>query len=229
MKTLNKQSSRKKECLKLIREFYDLKDKEYNLGYTDLKEPIRHGWYYTVQFSEKLQNIKDYKEIYEFLSSESRSPYTDFWGRTKKEARESFEKRSAEYEVPNIGLVIKYKDYVKLSLSSQKQFTPFEIIEEKFSLRSRGYKKYKKVLFRAKINPKYIKHKYIKCYITKRKNIDPTITSRLEEISSTLNSSKYIRYNPWNIGSGKWRFDDGENFRIRRRRLKRELEKGLIP
>lgn len=216
---LNAKDIRKKEYRKLEKELDDLRHLDRNLGYKPLKNPIRHGWFLEIVFSLKLKEISKYKELWEFLNSRER--LNTLWGKDKKSANDSFQDRCNYYEGVNSSLVLSRKEFNRLSENSQSLCVPFKVkIWHPYKNRFISH-----LYFRAKIPPKYIKRKYIKCYITKQKVIDPNLTSRIDEIINIMYSQYYdLSY----FSNNDWRDWDDYNFRKRRGNLKRDLEDLLI-
>jgi hypothetical protein len=212
---LNKHDEREKKYRVLEKEFISLNDKQRNLGYKSLSIPIRHGWYIENEFSPTLGTISKYEELYNYLISREKT--NTIWGRTKKEVRLEYDKRNETYGSVNRSLVLNYKEYLKLTIDSQALCVPYEVSIWNMWKN----KEVVMIYFRAKIPPKFCSRKYIKCYITKRKNIDPNLISRIAYLENTMRSNKFYSTS-WNGRS----FKDWKDITYRQRRgnLKKDLE-----
>jgi hypothetical protein len=199
-----------KEYKAVVRERDKVRGLIYDLGYTKLDIPLRHGWYYEMVLDPALEDNPKYKEAYEYVMGQD--PY--IWGKDKKSALESFAKSNSNVDFKNHFLLVGQKDFNRFP-DKMHSLCNIHI----YSVEEYGKKK-KVQCFKLKIPSNYITFKYKKAFVTHRKNLDPTLESRLTELQNLLISAKL--YNHHSIGSGSWQ-DDNKDFKLDRKRSKIQL------
>ena len=184
---MNAKLRKEKEFRQLIKTRKQLFELDRNLGYRTLTNPIRHGWYKEIIFTQHIERYKNCEAMIELYSVVQKR----FWGRTKAEAHKKWMNQTSEYFIAKDFPTISRKTYNKLSKKAQMLCVPFFYRNERHKLRLRFY---------INIPKSAYKIKYTRAYITHQKIIDPNLESQMQYIENKLFSSKFF-----NTYAGLWK------------------------
>lgn len=134
------------------------------LGYIELKKPIRHGWFKEIIITHKVERYKNKAAILEVYDKIEKA----FWGRTKIEAQKKWLYQTSKHLIYKDFPTINKKQFNKLSFKAQCMCTPFYYKNERKKLKLRFYIRIPKEAYRVK---------YTRAYVTHSKRIDPLLES----------------------------------------------------
>lgn len=212
MKPVNKIEKRKSEVRKLRKEYRDLYEAKFNLGYLDLEKPIRHGWFKHLTLRDDIARRKDALVFREILEASG----IDIWGLDKKHADKVWDKQSRKDDTVQFPGIRKLhqKRYNKLSKKAQKWYEGFDWY---WSSGEGNVKRY-----HCRVPRYFFKITYSRAFITKKRIVDPKIDKRIAEIQELLLSDKYYNYDQYNRKYRTKYMNDMYN-RISRRKAKEAL------
>ena len=164
---------------KLEKELDDVWTARRNLGYIELKKPIRNGWFRTFVLRDDVARSKMAKTYQEVLDA----VICEIWGREKKYADKNWKEffRNAHlyfFQRPGIKR-LNSKKFDALSGKAKKCFRQIKIKE---------YSSYR-TFYVCTIPRYYFVVSYRRAYITKIKIISPVLESRYQEIFEKLETS----------------------------------------
>jgi hypothetical protein len=178
MKPVNIKESRQKEVRCLQHRQWEIRKLQHALGYIELKEPIRHGWYKEIIITEKADRYKNKAAILEIYNKIERY----YWGRTKEEAEKKWFHQTSKYLIYKEFPTLSKKQFNKLSFKAQCMCTAFQYRNECKKLKIRFYIRIPKGAYRIK---------HARAYITHRKRIDPLLESESALITQQLIKAQY--------------------------------------
>ncbi|MEP5339134.1 MAG: hypothetical protein ABJL44_01590 [Algibacter sp.] len=188
MKPVNIKKARQKEVRRLQHRQWEIWKLQRELGYIELKTPIRHGWYKEIIITQKADRYKNKAAILEIYNKIERY----YWGRTKEEAEKKWLSQTSKYLIHKEFPTLSKKEFNKLSYKAQCMCTAFQYRNDSKKLKIRFYIRIPKGAYRIK---------HARAYITHRKRIDPELISENDFIDSQLSKKGYYNItealNPW--------------------------------
>lgn len=213
MKPVNIKEERQKEVRRLKNRQWEIWKLQRDLGYIELKKPIRHGWYKEIIITEKVERYKNKAAILELYDKIERY----YWGRTKEEAENKWLNQTSKHLIYKEFPTINKKQFNKLSYKAQCMCTSFQYRNESKKLKLKFYIRIPKGAYRIK---------YSRAYITHRKRIDPELIREDDFIDSQLNKKGYYNIaeamNPW---KDKWDYADGKQEKLQIKKHLKALKK----
>ncbi|BAO75730.1 hypothetical protein [Winogradskyella sp. PG-2] len=216
MKPQHIKEQRQKEVRRLINRQWEICQQQRALGYIELNEPIRHGWYKEIVITEKTDRYKNKAAILELYDIIERY----YWGRTKEEAEKKWLNQTSLHLIYKEFPTLSKKTFNKLSYKAQRLCTPF--------LYRDGFKKLR-VRFYIRIPKGSYRIKYSRAYITHRKRIDPNLISEDDYIDSLLQRKGYYNikegFYPW---KNDWNLSNYKQEKLRTKKQLKALKKYML-
>ena len=188
MKPENIKGQRQKEVRRLLKRQRNIWKLQRELGYIELKEPIRHGWYKEIVIKENVERYKNRAAILEIYNKIE----AFYWGKTKEEAEKKWLNKTSKHLIYKAFPTLSKRQFNKLSYKAQCLCTAFQYRNERKKLKVRFYVRIPKGAYGIK---------YTKAYITHRKRIDPLLESEDDFIDSQLQRKGYYNikeaFYPW--------------------------------
>jgi len=188
MKPVHIKEQRLKEIRRLQKRQWEIWKLQRELGYIELKKPIRHGWFKEIVITEKAIRYKNKAVILEIYSKIERY----YWGRTKEEAQKKWLNQTSKHLIYKEFPTLSKKQFNTLSFKAQRMCTAFQFRNDNKKLKVRFYVRIPKGAYRIK---------HARAYITHRKRIDPTLISEENFITSQFIKKGYYNIcegmNPW--------------------------------
>lgn len=164
MRPAHIKSQRQKEIRRIRKRQRQIWEEEKRLGYIELEQRIRHGWYKELIITENVERYKNQKYILELYDCVEKC----FWGKNKEEATKKWLHQTSKYLIDKEIPTISKRQFNKLSEGAKRLCTPFQYYTERKKLRTRFYINIPKNAYRIK---------FTRAYITHRKRIDPELIS----------------------------------------------------
>ncbi|MFY0604635.1 MAG: hypothetical protein JXQ93_11885 [Flavobacteriaceae bacterium] len=187
MKPPHKKAKIKKEFRKILKRQRELFQEIHNLGYIQLEQPIRHGWYKELVLTrsvEKYKNSEAIKEVYKMIK-------TSYWGATKEKAQLAWDRERTRYGLVKDKPTISTKSYRKLSDKGKNLCVVFKYkVKHQRKLKTRFYINFPKGCSQLK---------FTRAYITHRKRIDSSLQSELDSLENKLLKSGFYELNAGGI------------------------------
>lgn len=213
MKPVNIKETRQKEVRRLQQRQWGIWKLQRELGYIELKQPIRHGWYKEIIITQKADRYKNKAAILEIYNKIEKC----YWGRTKEEAEKKWLSQTSKYLIYKAFPTLSKKQFNKLSFKAQCLCTAFQFRNESKKLKVRFYIRIPKGAYRIK---------YARAYITHRKRIDPELIKASDFIDYQLNKKGYYNIteamNPW---KDDWNLHNYKQEKLRTKRNLKALKK----
>lgn len=175
MKPAPIKSQRLKEVRAIYKRVHKIYKLQRELGYRELENPIRHGWYKEIVLSRRVERYK-HKEVIQSIFERIN---TSHWGRTKDLATKKWNAQVSDYLIVNDVPTISKKQFTKLTDQEQGFCVPFQFYTYRYKKVTRFYIKIPKGAYRIKFS---------RAYITHRKNIDPQLERESDFLNCKLRS-----------------------------------------
>lgn len=175
MKPAPIKSQRLKEVRAIYKRMHKIYKLQRELGYRELENPIRHGWYKEIVLSRRVERYK-HKEVIQSIFERLN---TSHWGRTKDLATKKWNAQVSDYLIVNDVPTISKKQFTKLTDQEQSLCVPFQFYTYRYKKVTRFYIKIPKGAYRIKFS---------RAHITHRKNIDPQLERESDFLNSKLRS-----------------------------------------
>jgi len=187
-------AQREKEFRRINKRQQDLFKQHIALGYIELEEPIRHGWFKVIGLAPSVERYKHSKAIKEVFQKIR----TSYWGATKERAQQFWDQERSRYMLSKDKPTISRKSFNKLSKQGKDLCVFFRYKDETTG-------KYKG-RFYVNFPPGCIHIQYRRSYITHRKRIDPLILQEIAELDSRLmtNGLYEIGCAGWHYNGRRW-------------------------
>ena len=207
---------RAKEVRRLWKRRHKIYQEKLDLGYIELKEPIRHGWFKEISITHKVERYKNEKAILEVYAKIEKL----FWGRTKEEAEEKWNHQTSKYLIYKELPTLSKKQFNKLSDKAQRLCIPYSYRTEQNKLKIRFYLRIPKGSYRIK---------FTRAYITHSKRIDPTLERELDLIDQQLKKKGFYeadrKFYPW---KDYWNLSDYRKEKLKTKRALHSLKKFAV-
>jgi len=178
MKPKNIKEKRVKEVRNIYKQRQSIWQQQRALGYYELEKPIRHGWFKELVIVTNVERYKSKAAILEIFEKLEKQ----FWGRTKDEASEKWQKQVSKYQIYKGLPTLSKKQLNKLSDKAKRLCVAYQYRNENKKVRIRFY---------VKIPQGAYKIMYNRAFVTHRKRIDPKLEQTLDLLEQQLNKNKY--------------------------------------
>ena len=216
MKPVHIKQQRQRVVRGLLRRQREIWKAQNNLGYIELKTPIRHGWYKEIIITENVDRYKNKSVILEIYNEIEKC----FWGKTKEDAEKVWLTQTSKHLIYKGFPTVSKKQFNRLSFKAQSMCTSFQYRNECKKLRVRFYVRIPKGAYKIKFK---------RAYITHRKRIDALLKSENDLIIQKLNNPLY-----YNIAEScfsyrcHWEFKAFKQEKIKVKRYLKALNKIAI-
>jgi len=178
MKPKNIKEKRAKEVRDIYKQRQSIWQQQRALGYYELDKPIRHGWFKELVIMTNVERYKSKAAILEIFEKLEKQ----FWGRTKDEVSEKWQKQVSKYQIYKGLPTLSKKQLNKLSDKAKRLCVAYQYRNENKKVRIRFYVKIPKGTYRIRFK---------KAYVTHRKRIDPKLEQTLDLLEQRLNKNGY--------------------------------------
>lgn len=207
---------REKEVSRLWKRRCEIWQEKQDLGYIELKKPIRHGWFKEIVITHKVDRYKNQAAILEVYDKVEKF----YWGRTKAEAQKKWEHQTSRHFIYKDFPTISKRQFNKLSYKAQCLCTPFYYRNDRKKLKLRFYIRIPGGAYRIK---------YTRAYITHSKRIDPLLESESALLEQQLKKHGYYeadqKLNRWR---DYWVLPDVKQERLKSKRALKNLKNNTV-
>jgi len=207
---------REKEVRRIWKRRYEIWQEMGELGYIELKKPIRHGWFKEITITHKVERYKNKAAILEVYDEIEKI----FWGRTKERAQKKWIHQTSKHLIYKDFPTLSKRQFNKLSFKAQCLCTPFYYRSERKKLKLRFYIKIPKGTYRIKFS---------RAYITHSKRIDPVLESESDLLGQQLLKKGYYeadqKLNKW---KDDWNLSNRKQEKLKTERALKSLKNYAI-